>query len=100
MTAREVLIEARELIANEENWVENLRGPGPPQPVCAVIAINRVMPSYRDYRAFSGALNALARATGTLDIPFEMEDIFFWNDESTHEEILAAFDRAIALAVY
>lgn len=87
MTTAEVLREARALIDTPEKWTKGYRG----ERLCAVAAIASAAP--RDWLPAKYALNrALGREESVV--------LYRWNDDpaTTHADVLAAFDRAIALA--
>jgi len=97
-TAHEALVAARELIADERNWIKE--------------DYNRVVDGRQCYCA-DGALLAARRAPlleeDFLDLPYSLArralssaspigTIIDYNDapETTHADVLAMFDRAIA----
>ena len=88
MTALEVLTRARALIEQPENWWDGkpYDYPPPQQRHCAVTALHFV--AGWDVAASGEAYKALENAVGP-SIPL-------WNDNSTHAQVLAGFERAIA----
>ncbi len=101
-TVHDILIRARALIDNPDNWVkeaEEVIRPGRPTAYCAMGAIEaacRVYPRpkngiFRDGRVALGLIEAELPA-------FALGDITDFNDEPaiTHADILLLFDRAIA----
>lgn len=98
METLEVLRKARLVITPYEKWSSNDRGHefgwgnegrgiACAVGACAVVATGRCS-AYRQ-----PALDALAAAMGIDSHPYEIAD---WNDNHSHAEVLAAFDRAIA----
>lgn len=92
---KDVLIKARKLIENRENWwdghSQHKQGKN-----CAITAIGKVCDA--KYGIFHTTRHdepciALAEAL-QLDSAFRLTQ---WNDSSTHEEVLAGFDRAIQM---
>lgn len=101
MTPKEILIAARAKIEAPERWTQNVEARdinGYPVDLssraavcwCSVGALNTVKSPYPQWLA---AWNALWQAFGG-----KYGTITRHNDESTHAEVLAAFDRAIAVA--
>ena len=102
---RKALKQARKVIKDEANWTQNVearRADGsfcPPQSEeavcwCTVGAIEKVTPE--DSYVSDYAVRVLARAAG-LYVTFSVwGDLGIWNDRSTHAEVMAAFDKAIA----
>lgn len=98
MKPSEVLRNAKKLIERPECWWADPDGTRdqPDGTNCAVQAIqaacrNQRVRASKTYRA----VRELLRQAIGLD-PWDL--IPYWNDRSTHAEVLAAFDRAIALA--
>jgi hypothetical protein len=97
-----VLIRARQKITDPANWGKGIRGANPLdadrslETCCAAEAIEDVTiiaPDMRQ-RAYRRLRNAIGIKIGSDN------DIVEWNDapERTHEEVLAAFDKAIEAA--
>lgn len=86
MTAHDVLVKARNLIADPDHWGRGRELGDDPAKHCAGLAIGRVGDG--DLAAVA-ATEAIREAAPCASVPF-------WNDASTHAEVLAAFDRAIA----
>lgn len=87
-----VLIAARKMIENPENWgkgLERERGLG---RHCAEVAIDRARYGSREAKL------ALVKAITGAESDAVGCNIIYWNDapDRTHAEVLAAFDRAIA----
>lgn len=99
MTHHEILTKARAKIADPDNWGKGLRGCSfdrrPLETCCAAEAIEEVAPTAHEVRR--AAMRALYDAAG---LEWNKDSIIHWNDapERTHAEVLAAFDKAIALA--
>lgn len=81
-----VLCDARALYAASPSHAPSFQSPTP-GTYCPIYALGVSVPFAADWPA--GAEMALVRAAGTDRIPT-------WNAEHTTEEVLAAFDRAIA----
>lgn len=83
MNASSVLVAAREMLANPENWIRG-RSRSADGKHCMVDALWKA----------SGASEAMA----TLAEAIGGGSISAWNDAEgrTHAEVMAAFDRAIA----
>ena len=100
MKPSEVLRAARKLIERPEQWWKDSGGdPIPKDKHCAMLAIQRSMPKTTTARMrilFDESRDYVRRGAG-LDSEVMVS---IWNDHSrrTHPEVLAAFDRAIALA--
>jgi hypothetical protein len=87
MTGLDVLIAARALIADPKHWGQ---GDGHrPGTNCASEAIFRSTKTYDESVAAMIALIETIGGVGNVHIPH-------WNDSSTHAQVLAAFDKAIA----
>jgi hypothetical protein len=85
MTTLNILIAARALIGDPANWGQ---GNGDrPGTNCASEAISKS--AFHAGEAFF-AFDALMKAAGISD------NIPRWNDHSTHAQVLAGFDKAIA----
>lgn len=115
MKNSEILTQARKLIENEENWTHyNLARDPSSKPVdptspdavcfCSVGAVAKVTNTpYKpenDQRVYNcGPVRLLSKAVGILT-DFDWETIWIYNDNATssHESILAVFDKAIELA--
>ena len=80
----QTLIEARELISTPEKW-KPAAGMRTGRPLCMMGALANTP------GAFGRAFEFVTDAIGARYIPR-------WNDAHTHSEVIAAFDRAIALA--
>lgn len=94
-STREVLIAARKLIEQPQDWgtLNEVSSYGP--RYCAAFAILRAQ---GEYFTRSSAMNAFRSAVGLeKDVGYIGE----WNDDPvrTHAEVLAAFDKALAEAV-
>lgn len=98
-TAKQILIEARAKIADPEHWTQGAFArnyTGSPCPArsgtavrwCAVGAV--LVFSYEE-----GLRQSRAAELAALHDAME-RDIADFNDTHTHEEVIAAFDRAIA----
>lgn len=97
MDALQVLVDARGLVSSKAKWCQRalardefgsaVRDPNDPDAVAWDPAGALIKASGRDFAAWSAA-------EATLGIRAA------WNDDPvrTHEEIMAAFDRAIAIA--
>ena len=99
MSAHEVLIAARALIADERDWTKGqfLEVIGGRRCLCSAGALRVVLSETGDpadlsdaaYREYDDLAAHLSRAVGRSIITFN--DL----DTTTHADILAAFDRAI-----
>jgi hypothetical protein len=87
VSAHEVLVKARNLIADEKDWCQLAYGNGTSGPWCATGAIWHVEAQSGDYS--SEARLVLADTVGEPTPTC-------WNGSHSHAEVLAAFDRAIA----
>jgi hypothetical protein len=91
LTVRDVLVAARALIENPEDWRKGAyRTRDADGHVLARCACGALQDASRPKRAgqSSAAYQALKAAMGG--------DVCEWNDDHTHAEVLAAFDKAIA----
>lgn len=88
MTAKEQLIKARAVIESPENWAKSVRELDG-RKTCALGALRRVG------EAVIGSPIHRALSAECADAPIPGL-IASFNDTHTHEEVLAAFDRAIA----
>lgn len=97
MKPSEVLAAARELLAVPGAWWDGSAGAGVKATICASTAISEQV-------EVSGALARSARGYLQVAIGRDAEDgpevIYTWNDKPGRKlaEVLAAYDRAIALA--
>lgn len=83
---KKTLIAARGLIENEADWFGARHNPIPSNK-CALQAVSAVALGTEAASLARAALDAVAGG-----------DMFKFNDDHTHAEVLAAFDRAIAAA--
>jgi len=92
---KQVLIKARELISKPENWTQRAVARTPEGHrtsalstnavcYCAMGALIKIYPLYQGSRH----IGTLAKAMGTTDIAH-------YNDNHTHAEVLAMFDKAV-----
>ena len=88
MTTVEVLRAARALIADESKWWRG--GCAVAGQACMFNAVSRA-----GGEPYTDAHKALLRAIGCNED--EPTEGFAWNDSHTHAEVMAAFDRAIAI---
>ena len=104
MTEKELLVKARALIENPKTWIQGHGAEDSagleiaavsPDAVsfCAIGALDRACFNLRVGFCSIVATAALQRLDGMVD-----NELGFWNDAlgRTHDEVLAAFDRAIA----
>ena len=91
MQVKEALIAARRLIEKEEDWCQEALRKFEHGRVqrCAAGAIDAV---FEDMETNDAAYAALRQAMDNCNLISE------FNDNHSHEEVLAAFDRAIAAA--
>lgn len=105
MNPVEVLKKAREIIAKEENWAQhvfaaNEKGESVPDyssdacKFCSLGAISKAVGSDDEYHItnFVTYTNAKRLLMSAID-----EHIAVFNDTHTHEEVIAAFDKAIEI---
>ena len=87
----QTLIEARELISNEDDWGRGCGSCAPALPQLCVLTAIAAAGDERD-----GAVETFNAARGVHPSAF----IGDWNDAptTTHADVMSAFDRAIALA--
>lgn len=94
--ASQILREARALIEKPERWCRGnycIRRTG---QRCAVGALREVTGDATHAPIEQGELcRLLAQAGGGMDYP---SDFTQWNDDHSHAEVMAAFDKAIELA--
>jgi len=94
---KQVLIKARNLISKPENWTQRAVARTPEGHrtsalstnavcYCAMGALIKIYPLYQGSRH----IGVLAKAMGA--------DVAYYNDNHTHAEVLAMFDKAIELA--
>jgi len=94
-TAKSVLSAAKYKIADEKNWTRGTYARDalgqPISPACSTAvcfcSVGAISSVADRHDVFNEALKALHAAMG--------RDAFAYNDTHTHEEVLAAFDRAI-----
>lgn len=102
MSILSILTQARARIANPAYWAQGGAASAyeSNSQYCALTAIWRGRDIYLDDNIYP-AMNLLAE-TNTIPPRFPNEPARYgipaWNDSHTHEEVLAAFDRAIAVA--
>lgn len=94
MNTIEVLIAARKLIEQPKDWAQGTKVNLSGVPTCASVAMDLASRNQGtdrpNYDRWSDACNAFQTAIdGEANIPA-------WNDSHTHQEVLDAFDRAIA----
>jgi hypothetical protein len=92
---RDVLIAARKLIENPIDWGQGARGYGGNRPINTCCALEAIEDATRG----DGLLELRIAAYRALQIAAGLKldsHIAKWNDNHTHAEVLAAFDRAIA----
>ncbi len=99
MDARQVLVAARALIADEANWGQGaaIRNKNGRHAYCSIGAI--CVASGADYvtgYCNIDTMSAMHRAIDGLAAALPHDAITDFNDTHTHAEVLAAFDRAIA----
>lgn len=95
--AIDTLVQARDLIADPDRWIQFYREKGVfHKRYCAVGAIERAAPTFK---IATRAERLLVQAIGE-PITWPRASIQFFNDrvETTHEDVLQAFDRAIEAA--
>jgi hypothetical protein len=83
-----ILIAARERIEDPENWCQRDLTRG--KAMCAYAALSRA--SGTETEACRAAFDLLVKGMNAWSVSE-------WNDTHTHAEVLAAFDRAIALSM-
>ena len=103
--ATDVLVAARDLIAEPERWTQgspardaqgNRTGWGAPAAVCWC-AVGAVEKAAESATALSGRRSVLVEAAmSELRHAIGRHAIFLFNDSHSHAEVLAAFDKAIA----
>ena len=117
-TVKEVLIKARELIAEPEHWCQGWYGKDEngdevtffedsdkTVKFCSLGAVRKVLhqepglrswgPEYEEIR--DGAIQAIAKCEKPDADSLAAEEVVInFNDTKTHEEVIAAFDCAIA----
>lgn len=95
---------ARQMVEREENWCQaysewRVDDNKPHLAICAVHAIQKaweiVDQTRSDQMLSVASFQTLGRAVGVAG---HGPDIGRWNDNHSHAEVLAAFDRAIAYA--
>jgi hypothetical protein len=93
----EVLREARSLVDAPEKWWQQGGGHNSDDCTCADLAIQDVAVGSDNVALLWPAEDAFCRA---IDLAPGPKAIYVWNDapERTHADVLAAFDKAIALA--
>lgn len=100
MTVAEQLIAAKNLIQNPKNWIKGNFRVG--DAYCASGALIEVigMDNHRYHiETETAAYQTLNDVIPEAQVPAFLHKVNAFNDSSTHEEVLEAFDRAIALAV-
>lgn len=94
-TTKDILLAARKLIENEDDWFGGSRNPVTQTEHCAMLALNAVEPNWDRY---AEAITALAAVCAPSKRGGFTEEVVAFNNSHTHAEVLAAFDRAIALS--
>jgi hypothetical protein len=89
MTTKEILIAARKRIEDPKNWVKGQLRDG--DAVCALGALYEVAP---DRSSLQSPVYLAYEALTNL-IPGAAPQLGNFNDQHTHAEVLALFDRAI-----
>jgi hypothetical protein len=92
MSVRENLIAARALIADEAAWAQGKDVDASKGRYCAAVACNDFPDAYAMFNALGDALPEASKRPGWHGVA----RIFKFNDESSHAEVVALFDRAIA----
>lgn len=104
MTVLEVLVKARERISDPEKWTQGAFGRDPEgeargigdNGACRWCAAGAIYMNDGDLE-LDGAIAALERLVEAPP-PTAMDGpLAYFNDTSTHEEVLTLFDRAIAI---
>lgn len=98
MKTSEILTKAKELISDPENWIkenyhQNKNGK---ECFCSLGAIAR-SEGVSNFNS-SGTKAASILKEVVIDDLQEDQTFAIYNDEHTHEEVMAAFDKAIALS--
>lgn len=101
MKTSEILVSARALIANPLHWMQGdyiKEAENEPTCYCSLGAIGKVVGCYWYGDVLNGMPAKLLARVVEGEIP---TDCTFapYNDSHTHTEVLAAFDKAIALAL-
>lgn len=97
MTIAEILTAAKALIDTPEKWAANgNQFTGLHGPHCASTAIGHA--SQLDYSKHRSACRLLEAAYSGKNSDEPALGVIAWNDRSTHAEVMAGFDRAVALA--
>lgn len=87
MTTHEVLVRARNRLADPANWEQGSRHYGADDgPGCAMKALRVASGRQKFYEAYRAVLEAAGIS----------ENLPHFNDSHSHAEVLAAFDKAIA----
>ena len=99
MTTKELLIAARALIAEPNNWCQGFTAVrnGEHVSYCMAGAVSRVCADESTSKA-TETLDALSEAVNNTNGRFHSIVGFNDHKETTHEQILAIFDKAIAEA--
>ena len=101
MTVAEVLREARSLVDTPEKWWQrNGHNDSGELPDCDFTCVGLAVLDAGSHASHATLASALCRAIGITPGSYPPRDIYDWNDapERTHADVLAAFDKAIALA--
>lgn len=98
MGTRYDLIAAMALIDTLEKWKRGPGDDGPGTPCCAVVATNRIAWESTANKSMRNALHGALPERYQLDSRFHGWDIGCFNDDraTSHADIMALFDRAIA----
>lgn len=91
MTTNEILIKARNLIADPNKWYPQT---AQRECFCAATAIWAVSAGNEDGDEAQAAGEALSKAAG-IKWNRTWRGIWTWNDNAAHAIVIAAFDRAI-----
>jgi hypothetical protein len=96
MTSREILVTARRKIENPINWCRgSFSNAG--QAYCAVGAVRLSDPECNGWVLCESKVERFLRKTVRQLTNGENDHVGMYNDNHTHAEVLAMFDRAIEL---
>lgn len=94
MDTKEILIKAKKLIENPDNWCQfsQFNGKG----YCAVGAIRRVFEGTDENMGNPIKSQEYVKYVKVLKPHVPHDNVAYYNNHHTHEEVLALFDKAIA----
>lgn len=107
MNSKEILVAARDRVANPYHWANDIKDHEFDYANCQCAATAIWNATERIIGTFVNLSNPVALEAGVAlasaasiksPRPGDWSPIYDWNDKSTHAEVMAAFDKAIEAA--